>query len=197
MADIEVDREPANRYTWAWGTLALLLVAGLIWWLAANTQTTDVQIAEGVEGDAEEELLEATPVTIEEIAEEGPSLYGTRIIVPTATVTSRTGDEAFWVGGPEGQDLFLLVRMDSASIAEGFAVQSGDILGLTGYFDQMSDSVADAWVEEGTISPPQRDEAVFADRYLDAESIEPGGAELPPGVEAGGGAAADDTAGDQ
>lgn len=195
MADIEVDREPANRYTWAWGALALLLVAALIWWLAANTQTTDVQIAE--EGDVEEELLDATPVTIEEIAEEGPSLYGTRIILPTATVTSRTGSEAFWVGGPEGQDLFLLVRMDSTSIAEGFAVESGDILGITGHFGQMSDSVADVWVEEGTLSPPQRDEALFADRYLDAENIEPGGAELPPGVEAGGGAAAEPTAGDQ
>lgn len=196
MADIEVDREPANRYTWAWGALALLLVAALIWWLAANTQTTDVQIAEG-DGEAEEELLDATPVTIEEIAEEGPSLYGTRIIVPTATVTSRTGSEAFWVGGPEGQDLFLLVRMDSTSVAGGFTVESGDILGITGRFGQMSDSVADAWLEEGTISPAQRDEALFADRYLDAESIEPGGAELPPGVEASGGAAADDTAGDQ
>lgn len=196
MADIEVDREPANQYTWAWGALALVLVAALIWWLAANTQTTDVQIAEG-EGEAEQELLDAVPVTIEEIAEEGPSLYGTRIILPTATVTSRTGNEAFWVAGPEGQDLFLLVRMDSASVAEGFAVQSGDILGFTGYFDQMSDSVVDAWVEEGTLSPPQRSEALFADRYLDAESIEPGGAELPPGVEASGGAAVDDTAGDQ
>jgi len=161
----------AGRFTWLWMIVAILMVAGLMVWLAVATEQTAVAVAEDPAADGAVAGGVAT-ITLDDLAQDASRFHGQEVRLEGVRVTSRMGTQAFWTELPS--NVPYLIRLRPELLAGGFEIQSGDVLAVTGTIHAMSDSVLAAWEQEGAIANEgQKAEAQFAVTFLEAREATP------------------------
>lgn len=161
-------RSPAGRFNGLLMLLAILTVGGFLVWVTANSETTSqVEVVEGAEADAGEPADGVEVVNAETFAA-GPDTYVDREIrVNDLAVASPMGSQAYWAELPAGGGLYL-IKLDPPA-SDVVSAAAGDRLSVTGRVLAMSDSVVDAWAEQGVIETDgQRLEAEFAITFIEA-----------------------------
>lgn len=101
-----------------------------------------------------------------------PAAYdGQEVTLDSVAVASRLGEQAFWMTFPN--ENAYLVKLDSALVAGGTRVASGEAYRVSGRVVTMSDSVLAAWEQSGAIADPgQRAEAQYAMSFIEANRLE-------------------------
>ena len=161
----------AGRFTWLWMIVAILMVAGLMVWLSVASKPTAVAVAEDPAAEGAVEGGVAT-ITLDDLAQDASRFQGREVRLEGVRVASRMGSQSFWVELPNNMP--YLIRLRPELIAGGFAIQSGDVLTVTGTIHAMSDSVLAAWEQEGAIANEgQKAEAEFAVTFLEAREAVP------------------------
>ncbi len=132
---------------------ALLLLVGFLYWLNITAQPTEVvQVEEGPDrGPGVSAILD-----IDDFLVDAQRFEGQTVEVTGAQVTSRLGDQAFWIG-PE--DRPFLVKLASPAIEAGVSVASGQSMNLVGTVLMMTDSALVAWGDAGAF-PTEGDRIV-------------------------------------
>lgn len=161
----------AGPRSWPWMILALLAVGGFMWWLAATSQQTAVEVVEeDVETESESEVVVA--LTLEELVEAIDGYLNQSVRVSEIEVAARLGDQLFWTTLDDGQP--YLVKVGDSIAAEGFEISPGEKYEAEGMVIERNDAVLDAWEATGVITDEgQRMEAEFAMWYLDAAELLP------------------------
>ncbi|CAN5826579.1 hypothetical protein BH23GEM7_BH23GEM7_02800 [soil metagenome] len=184
MADIDVERKATARptagggiaqQTWIWALVAVLAVAGLMWWLAAASesaretavvQETGRDPAGGAPGAGATPAGEAAELG--GIAAAPETFVGRRIAVDDVQVAATLGPRAFWADVPGANPFLVLFAPDLAGQPQ---LASGQTLNVQGTVAAVTDSLLDVWVQSEAIRPNARDEAAFATHYLLADLI--------------------------
>jgi hypothetical protein len=184
MADIDVVRKQdgaastgglaGGGMTWLWAAIAILSVAGLMAWLAiqSNRITTAAVVQEGAPagttpgaagaaGDAETAELAA-------VAGAPDTFVGRRLRVENVGVAATLGPSAFW-GDIPGANPFLVLFSPNVTIQP--QLEGGQRYTVQGIINEVTEADVDQWVQSGAIRPGARDEAAFATHYLLAEQI--------------------------
>lgn len=169
MAGGVQSRVAAGRFTAPLAVLAVMSVLGFLYWLYVTAEPTTVAV---VEEAPEDTAFAAMAPTDWATFATGPKSYvGMRLRFDGIAVVSRLGSAAFWTTLPN--ETPFLVRVDSALVAQGFAVTGGDVVRIIGTVHEMTDSVLDAWQESGVLADEmQRAEAEFATLFIEAERAE-------------------------
>lgn len=160
--------------------VAIVAVGGLIYWLEITAVPTQREVVEEDTGD-EPPVLDVPIVRIEAIREEPEGYQGIEVAVRNEEINSRLGEQGVWVGPDDNP---FLVKLNGPAASTAAEMEIGDRVHLRGFIYAMSDSVLDAWEEEGAISGEgERAVASFAEQFLDASEIEPaqGGGEQQDG----------------
>lgn len=157
-------RTPAGQFNWLWMIISVLAVGGFMAWLAANSEPgSAMQVVED-----EDQLAEGgMAVTLADLAVGTDALMGQLIRIEDVRVASRLGGQAFWTTLPNNTP--FLIRLNADVVGGGFAVQSGDVVTVTGRLNAMSDSVLAEWQQAGVLTDEgQRMEAEFAILFVEA-----------------------------
>ena len=121
-------------------------------------------------GDAAPEGGEAEDpgtVAVQEFAANPAGYEGREITLQDAKVTSRLGDQAFWIEFPNEGNFLVKSAPGLGSVV------SGQSYHVTGRVVQMSDSVVSAWEQEGVIKDEgQKAEAQYAVSFLEATRLQ-------------------------
>jgi hypothetical protein len=170
-------RTTAGQYTWVWMIVALVLIAAFVAWLAVASEPTGVAVREG----PAEDTGGVTTVPGGELGLQPGNYLGEPVRLEGLQVASRLGAQAFWVELPtQPQPRPFLIKLDTALVRQGFAVQSGQRLNVTGQVHAMTDSVIRAWQEIGAVrDDAESGEAQFATHFLEANRITPAAAAGP------------------
>ncbi len=165
MADISVERKSSGGMTWLWALLAVASVAGLMFWLYA--QSDDMDTAAVVEGDSAVAAAPAGEVVgLPAIALAPDSYAGRTLQVEGVPVAATVGPHAFW-GDVPGQNPFLVVF--GPSLQSAGTVSAGQSYTIVGTVRTVDEAALAEWVQSGAIGEAQRDEASFATHALVAE----------------------------
>ncbi len=182
MADIDVERKATARptaaggiaqQTWIWALVAVLAVAGLMWYLAAASESArQTAVVEETAAGAATETTAAGPTgeaaELEGIAAAPETFIGRRLAVDNVQVAATLGPSAFWADVPGANPFLVLFSPD---VTEQPQLASGQTLDLQGSVAAVNDSLLDVWVQSGAIRPNAREEAAFATHYLLADLI--------------------------
>lgn len=166
-------RGSGSQLTVVWMAIAIVLVVGLLFWLAANSEPS--QVAAVREDTDAVPTMEDSPATVsvDEFSANPTAFRGRNVQLENVTVAAPIGTHAFWIDLPGGQP--FLVRMAPSVVAEGRAVQAGDRLSISGPVFERTDSLISAWQQEGVISTEgQRLEVEFATNYIEARRVASG-----------------------
>lgn len=162
-------RGAAGRFTTPLAVLAVVSVLGFLYWLYVTAEPTAVAVVE--EAPADTAFAAVAPTDWATFATGPRSYVGMRLRFDEIKVVSRLGNAAFWTNLPD--ETPFLVRLDSALVAQGFAVTSGDLVRIIGTVHEMTDSVLDAWQQSGVLADEmQRAEAEFATLFIEVERAE-------------------------
>ena len=85
------------------------------------------------------------------------------------TVLSLVGQQGFTLDFPTGP---FIVSYSDQEIADGFTVQTGDVVRVTGTVTAMTEEIAGGWQEAGRLTEAERMVAEFAVYFIQAEDIE-------------------------
>lgn len=156
-----------------WMALAIVLLVGFLFWLAANSEPSQVAaVRENTEDVVPTADDSPTVVTADELAENPAAYRGRNVELRNVTVLARIGVHAFWIDLPGGP---FLVRMSQSVLDEGREVQAGEQLTLSGPVFERTDSVVTAWQQEGAITTEgQRAEVEFALNFIEARRVSGG-----------------------
>ncbi len=166
MADIKVERtDGRGGTTWILAALSVIAVVAFLWWLSVKAQPTEVQVAEAADSTGTQAPIDATEVSLNQLASDVDGYRGQTIRVPDMEVASLVGQHAFWVQLPNSVP--FLVKLDSTAMPSRAQLQTGSRLTVTGTVLPMSDSVLNAWVSQGTITDSQKNEASFATTFME------------------------------
>jgi len=149
--------------------IAFLMVAGLMAWLAVTGQKSTVAVVEEEDPAA---AAPATPITLDELANNASGLSGRNVSLAGIQVASRMGAQAFWIQLPNQNP--YLIKLGPELVAGGVAVQSGEVVDVSGRIVAMTDSVLAAWQQSGAIADEsQRMEAEFVlgQTFLEAREV--------------------------
>ncbi len=132
---------------------ALLVLVGFLYWLNITAQPTEVvRVEEGPDrGPGVAAILDVDDFLADPLRFEGQTVE-----VTDAQVTSRLGEQAFWIG-PE--DRPFLVKLGPPAIEAGVSVSSGQSVNLWGTVHMMTDSALVAWGDAGAF-PTEGDRIV-------------------------------------
>jgi HAMP domain-containing protein len=183
MADIDVVKKPARpvadagtsrTITWALALLAVLAVAGLMAWLAV--QSDRISTAAVVQEDAQATPAAGTGAAAggAEATELGavaatPETYvGRRVRVDGVDVAATLGPSAFW-GDVPGANPFLVLF--SPNLTQAPQLDAGQTYNIEGVVNAVTETELDNWVQSGAIRPGARDEASFATHYILVEQM--------------------------
>ncbi len=150
---------------------ALVLIAGLFWWLSITAEPTQISVVEEDTAAADmDDGSGAADVTLAEFATGPRGFQSLNIRLRDVAVAARLGDRGFWIQLPNSQPYLVHIGDDLA--AGGARVANGDTVTVSGVVRLMSDSVLSAWRSTGVLSDdPQMEEARFAQSYLDAQTL--------------------------
>ena len=170
MAEINVERKPARNYSAILAAVSVVLIAGFMWWLAANAEPTTVAVVEDEAADTTGMGEEAgLGVTLAQL-DAGPESYvGREVAIQDVPVSSRMGAQAFWTELPSRQP--FLIKLDSTLVASQETVSSGERMMVRGTVHVMTDSVLNAWQASGAIGDAERPEAEFAQHFIEASRL--------------------------
>ncbi|MBI4539282.1 MAG: hypothetical protein HY704_07235 [Gemmatimonadetes bacterium] len=189
MAEGAQTRGGAGRLTVPLGIVAVASVGAFLYWLYVTAQPTTVAVVQ--EEVPTDTAFTSVPATDFALFATGPQNYvGMRVRFDSIKVASRLGTQAFWTQLPN--ETPFLVRLDSALVASGIAVASGEVLRLVGTVHKMTDSVLDDWEARQVLADDmQRAEAEFATTFIQADRAEvkgnpPAAGEGASGAQSGG-----------
>lgn len=170
MADSKARRSSAGNATILM-VAALVLIAGLFWWLSITAEPTQISV---VEEDTTSAPMDdgsgAADVTLADFATGPRGFQSLNIRLRDVRVAARLGDRGFWIQLPNNQPYLVHIGDDLA--AGGARVGNGDTVTVSGVVHLMSDSVLNAWRSAGVLSDDlQLEEARFAQTYLDARTL--------------------------
>ncbi|HEU5208353.1 MAG TPA: hypothetical protein VFU06_02990 [Longimicrobiales bacterium] len=162
------EREGSGIPSWVLGIVAVLGVAGFLFWLSSAAQPAEmVAITEGGDTTAAAPTgMTGEVVTLQQIAAGTDTLQGRDLVLESVEVAAAMGQQAFWVDLPNQQP--FLIKMSSAA---AMPVQSGDVVDVAGRIQAMSDSVIADWKASGAITENQEAEALFAQSFLEARTV--------------------------
>lgn len=183
MADNKAERtEGKVGTTLILAVVSVIAVGAFLWWLSVTAQPTEVKVAETSDSTGSQPAMNATEVSLGQLAAGVDGYRGQTIRIPNMEVASLVGPQAFWVQLPNSVP--FLVKLDSAAMAGGARLQTGSHITVTGTVLAMSDSVLNAWVQQGAITDAQKNEASFATTFMEGHR-----ARVQPGTtgQAGGG----------
>lgn len=145
--------------------LAFLVIAGFMYWLNENTVETGVAVAE------EEPTIDMVPVAL---FAQSPMMYsGTEIVLTGVEVVNNIGSQAFFFALPDGGT--YLTRLAPALIVGGLVALPGDRGSLTGTVRMMTDSIFQAWTDEGIFVgglSTRRDEVGAVESFFSARAAD-------------------------
>lgn len=161
-------RGSGSQLTLVWMGIAIVLVIGLVYWLAVNSEPS--RVAAIVEEDTVAVADDGATVVSADVFAGNPDQYrGQNVELRDVVVAAPIGNHAFWLDLPRQP---FLVRMSPALVSEGRNVQSGDRVTVAGVVVERSDSVLAAWQNEGVISSEgQRLEMEFATTFIEARRV--------------------------
>jgi hypothetical protein len=164
-------RGSGGQLTIVWMALAIVLVAGFLFWLAAASEPSNMVAIQEGRDDAAPTMTDApTRVAIDEFAAAPADYQNRNIELQNVTVASPIGQHAFWIDVGRGQP--FLVRMTPEVVAEGRALRGGEVVTISGPVLARTDSVIAAWEQQGVItSEGQRMEVEFATTFLEARRV--------------------------
>lgn len=160
-------RKPAGQLTWLWMIFAIALTGGLMVWLAVASEPSAPVVVKEEDGTAAAGL---PTVALADFAANTKQYEGQAIRLAQLRVASRLGRQAFWIQLPN--DVPYLIKLDSILVRQGFQVQGGDAVSVTGVVHPMSDSVLTAWQAQGALTTEdQKVEAQFATSFIEASRV--------------------------
>lgn len=148
--------------------IAFLMVGGLMAWLAVNGQKSTVAVVE----EEDPAAASSVAITLDDLATNASGLSGQNVSLAGIQVVSRLGTQAFWIQLPNQNP--YLIKLGPELVAAGFAVQSGEVVDVSGRIVAMTDSVLAAWQQSGAIADEsQRLEAeyVLGQTFLEAREV--------------------------
>jgi hypothetical protein len=151
--------------------IAILLVVGLLFWLAANSEPSQVAAVREAD-EAAQPSVDDSPaaVDVDEFAANPAAFRGRNVQLANVTVAAPIGTHAFWIDLPSGQP--FLVRMAESVVAEGRTVRAGEVVSISGPVFERTAAVVSAWEQEGVITTEgQRMEVEFATDYIEARRV--------------------------
>lgn len=172
-------RGASGRYTWIWMVVAFLMVGGFMGWLAMTAEPSAVAVVEEAE---EEPAAGVVTITTNDLMTNASGLKGQSVSLAEARVVGRLGTQAFWIELPNQSP--YLIKLAPELVAGGFAVQSGQVVSVTGRIVTMTDSVLTAWQQEGVITDEgQKAEAeyVLNQTFLEAREARQAGSDAAAG----------------
>jgi hypothetical protein len=166
--------------------VAVVLIVGLLVWLNATSEPSEMMaIREAREADDTPPASPdgaPVPVTLQDFSANVATYVGQNIRLDNVPVAARMGTQAFWINLTG--DVPFLVRISPELVQEGRTVDAGQRVTVEGVVQERTAEVLATWEAEGVItSPGQRAEAEFADRFLHARRVIPGGGAAPAGQE--------------
>lgn len=151
---------------------ALVLIAGLFFWLSIKAEPTQISVVEDADSAQDARVAEggAADVSLAEFATGPRGFEGIDIRLRDVAVAARLGERGFWIQLPNNQP--YLIHIGEELAASGAAVAGGDTVSVTGTVHAMSDSTLQAWRASGALSDDlQVEEARFATSYLNARTL--------------------------
>jgi hypothetical protein len=145
--------------------LAFLVIAGFMYWLNISSEPSVVAVAE------EEPTIDV--VSVSSFAQ-NPTMYtGTPIQLTGVEVVDNVGSYAFFFGLPDGGR--YLARLSPSIVSGGLVVLPGDRGTLVGTVQAMTDTVFEAWTQEGIFvggSAAQRDSVGAVESFFQVEDAQ-------------------------
>lgn len=141
--------------------LAFAAMAGFLWWLGATSEGTSAMImTEDTAEVADTTGQTAVQVTPDQLRQ-AQQFEGQEVRIG-AQVASPVGSQAFFLDLPQSP---FLVKLPA-----GVSMPDGEVV-VTGTVHAMTDSIIDAWSEEGTISAGDRPIVEFATHFIEARQV--------------------------
>lgn len=172
--------------------LTFLLLAGFLYWLSATAEPTAPPVMEE-EADEPVEVADAgtgTEVDPEALKTGASAFEGQTVRLAEVMVSQSLGDVTFFVDLPESDALPpqpFLVRLNPDLVAAGQSVPLNQRVTVVGPLMAMQDSIVQAWLGDGSISPNDQLLVEFATHFIEAEAIQTaggGGGSAPEGDDA-------------
>lgn len=168
MVDSGGSRRGAANVQLILAILAVISVGGLIFWLNATAEPTQVEF-EPEDTATAEPVSDVPIVDLESVRMETSGYLGYELEMRNHEINSLLGDQAFWIG-PE--DNPFLVKMDSTALEQRGSVETEQTVSVRGSIREMSDSILDLWEEQGVIEGEgERAVASFAEYFLEASQV--------------------------
>jgi hypothetical protein len=176
MANTEAPQPRRRRSgpSWVPVSVAVVTVGLFLGWLVTRQPTESVAVAEpNATNEAPGDDPTQAPATTIQASElqQSEALVGQVVEVPSIGVIAGLGPQLFWAELPGGSP--YLVRIGERLVAQGVGVPTGRVQ-LTGQVQAITDSVLNAWVEQGVLqSANDRAQAEYSTTYIDARRIQP------------------------
>jgi hypothetical protein len=163
-------RGSGGQLTLVWMALALVLVAGFLYWLAANSEPSRMVAVEEDAGEvAPDPMAAGTQVGRDDFAANPDQYRGRTVELSDVEIAATIGAQAFWIDLPRQP---FLVRLAPGAETQGVTIQPGQRVTIVGPVLARTDSVLAAWEREGVItSEGQRMEMEFATTFIEARRV--------------------------
>ena len=147
---------------------AFVVVGGFLAWLNVEAADTEVAVVEDASGGAD--ALGGAPTVDVSVFGADPMAHADGVIrINNVEAQSAVGTQAFFVD--IGQPIPYLIRMGDRVAADGVVVASGATVSVVGQVYAMSDSVADDWVANGTLTEDDKILATIGSSYMEIVDI--------------------------
>lgn len=154
---------------------AILLIAGLMGWLAMQRQDEGATTVAEADTTAAQVDTGAPPeaVVSDTAFEQNIKSYRGRVIeIASVQFSAGLSPQTFWVDLPTGQP--FLVKLDSAMVARGAAVPTSGRLSVIGTVQEKTPELVAQWVQQGVLEDDQqRMQAEFGSSYIEARLVRP------------------------
>ena len=131
--------------------LAVLGIAGFLYWLYVASEPTEFLVAE-----EQVEEIEAADVTYAELMEEPEEWMGEQVRLPQVEITDMLRQNVFFVWTGDGDGGRVMIRMSDDLAGEpGFQPLPGDRGEVVGTVQEVTEELLDQWNQAGVFQQPQ------------------------------------------
>lgn len=147
--------------------VSFAMVAGLIFWLRANAEPTQVVVTEP------EEVTSGSVVSMQAFSGDTKSFMDREIELRDIPVASALGPHSFWTTLTDANDTPYLVHLSADLAGAGTTANPGSLVDIVGTVTAMSDSILNEWEAAGAFpGPADRIQAEFAEDFLEITSFD-------------------------
>lgn len=161
--------------TWPWMTGAVILIAGFMYWLYAQSsqiETTTVMA----------DTSAAVPQVADSIFGAAPERYsGRRILLSAVPVAEPLGRASFTLAIPNRSGYPAI--LERTLIEQDMRVVAGDNLDIAGSVYALNDSIINVWAQRGVFDRENREKLAGQETFFLVDSLD----FVVPGQESGGG----------